>query len=96
MRCGSSELDHPARYEQNTCLLLADAMTVSWNQARDRYRSGLWPAQLWEAYQRGHAATSDQLASAPTPPVAEWMKRLAHARANPIRGALYQLPVPLV
>ncbi|WP_156250870.1 hypothetical protein [Pseudactinotalea terrae] len=95
MRCGTSELDHPARYEENICLLLADAMTVSWTQARDRYQAGLWPAPMWEAYQRGHAYSADRYWGTPTPAVTQWVQRLEWARREPIAGDLYQHPVPM-
>jgi len=95
MRCGISELDHPVKYDQNICLLMTDAMTVSWPQARDRYEAGLWPAPMWEAYQRGHAHTRDRYWGAPVAAVTQWMERLERACREPLAGALYQHPVPM-
>lgn len=95
MRCGTSELDHPAKYQQNVCLLTYEAMNVNWVQARDRHDAGLWPDELWEAYQRGHRFSADKAWGTPSPGVQEWIDRLERAVREPINGALYQHPLPL-
>lgn len=95
MRCGMSELDHPAKSRDNTCLLMFDAMNVGWVQARDRYDGGLWPAELWEAYQRGHVYSRDRLWGTPSPAVQRWIDLLETAVREPIVGSLYQHPLPL-
>jgi hypothetical protein len=59
--CGRTVGEHKLPYHKDDCTWRAEATSITYDRAEDRYHAGLWSLDQWEAFQRLHQASKDKL-----------------------------------